>query len=323
MLVLVTGATGFLGTKLVRSLVDSGKRVRALGRNRAALEALKQSCDVQPFECDLRERDSVIEACRNVEQVYHLGALAAPWAPAREYQGVNVEGTQNILAGCQEHGVRRLIFASSLSVVMDGNPHSTRVEPIPYPAKPISILAQTKRQGEELIRATEGIASIVLRLARLYGPNDPHFLPPLVSLARAGKLRQIGSGRNRAELLFRDNAAHALLMAGDSDATGTYIVTGGEATYPWSVLRGWLGQLGVPGELPTTSLSAALAQARLGELLAGVTGQPPLLTRELTLYLGLSHTYDDSVTRATLGYEPPVTQDEGIARTMHALSIRR
>ncbi|MGC4045091.1 MAG: SDR family NAD(P)-dependent oxidoreductase [Armatimonas sp.] len=323
MLVLVTGATGFLGTRLVNLLVESGKRVRVLGRNHAALEALRTTYSAQPFECDLRDRDVVVEACRNVEQIYHLGALNSAWAPASEYQGVNVEGTQNVLAGCQEHGVGRIIFASTLSVIMDSGSHSALPEPIPYPAKPVSMLAQTKRQAEELILGAEGVSSIILRLARVYGPGDPHFLPPLIALAQAGKLKQIGSGRNRAELLYRDNAAHALMQAGTVEATGAYIVTGGEATYPWSVLRGWLGQLGVPTELPTTSLNAALVQARLNELVATATGQLPGLSREQVLWLGQSHTYDDSATMQALDYTPPVTQNEGIARTMHALSLRK
>lgn len=323
MLVLVTGATGFLGTRLVRLLAEDGHRVRVLGRNRAALETLKTSYGAQPFECDLRDRDIVVEACRNVEQVYHLGALNTAWAPTAEYQGVNVEGTQNVLAGCQEHGVRRLIFPSTLSVVMDGNPHSALPEPIPYPAKPISVLAQTKRQAEELILGAEGISSTILRLARVYGPGDPHFLPPLLALASKGKLKQIGSGRNRAELLYCDNATHVLQHAGTVDARGTFLVTGGEATYPWSVLRGWLGQLGIPTEFGTTALNAALAQARLGELAAFATGQAPTLTREQVLWLGQSHTYDDSATVQALGYTLPITQDEGIARTMQALSVRR
>ncbi len=322
---LVTGATGFLGARLVRALVESGQAVRTLGRNRAVLEALRKSHDAQPFECDLREREAVIEACRNVDTVYHLGALTAPWAPAHEYQGVNVEGTQNLLSGCQEHGVRRLVFASTLTVLMDGKPQVSLPEPIPYPKKNLSELARSKRQGEESIRAAPNtLETVILRLATVYGPGDPHFLPMLAARARAGKLRQIGSGRNRAELLFRDNAVHALLQAGvaTTGMGGTYAITGGEAAYVWSVLRGWLGQQGIPGELPTTSLSAALLEARLGELLAGVTNAPPPLTREQVCWLGLTHTYDSAAAERDLGFVPPVTQDEGIARTMHALSIR-
>jgi 2-alkyl-3-oxoalkanoate reductase len=322
---LVTGATGFLGARLVRALVESGENVRILGRNRAVLEALKKSYNAQPFECDLREREAVVEACRNVDTVYHLGALTAPWAPDHEYQGVNVEGTQNVLAGCEEHGVRRLVFTSTLTVLMDGKPQANLPEPVPYPKKHISELARSKRQAEERVRAAPGtLETVILRLATVYGPGDPHFLPALAVRARARKLRQIGSGRNRTELLFRDNAVHALLLAGTAPGGtgGTYAITGGEAAYVWSILRGWLGQLGVPGELPTTSLGAALLEAKLSELLAGATNAPPPLTREQVCWLGLTHTYDNAAAERDLGFVPPVSQDEGIARTMHALSIR-
>lgn len=324
MQVLVSGASGYLGSRLVRSLAMAGFSVRTLGRNHAALATLQSACGAQPFECDLRERDAVIEACRNVEVVYHLGALTAPWAPAHEYHGINVEGTKNILDGCREHGVRRLVLASTLEVLMDDRPQVSPAEPVPYPARPLSELARSKRRAEELVRSAEGIEGFILRLARVYGPGDPHFLPPLARLGRAGKLKQIGSGRNRVELLFRDNAIQALRCAGEAATSnaGTFAITGGEAVYPWSVLRGWLGQLGVLGELPTTTLNVALAQARAAELLAGATGRPPRFTRAQVCWLGLSHTYDGSAAEQALGYRPPIPQDEGIARTMHALSIR-
>ena len=187
MTVLVTGATGFLGSRLVRALASAGVRVRALARNVPALEGMQREGIVEAYPCDLRDRDAVIAACQGIETVFHLGALTAPWGPKSEFQQINVEGTKAIVMGCRVYGVRRLIFASTPLVQFDGTPQVTVQESAPYVARPLSLLASAKQEGERAVlgAAGEGLSTIVLRLGPVYGPGDRRFLPPLLSLARA------------------------------------------------------------------------------------------------------------------------------------------
>jgi 2-alkyl-3-oxoalkanoate reductase len=325
MTVLVTGATGFLGTRLVRALTEGGIRVRVLARNTPSLESMQRAGSVEPYSCDLRDRDAVIAACQGASMVFHLGALTAAWGPRSEFHGINVEGTKSLVMGCRIHGVRRLIYPSTPLVQFDGMPQVEIKEDVPYASKLLSHLAATKQEAEKIVLAALGetLSVIVLRFGPVYGPGDRRFLPPLLSLAHAEKLPQIGNGRNRLELVYRDNAIRALLLASEMESvSGVYNIGGGEPVYLWSVLRGWLGQAGTVADLPTVTQQTALAKALAWETLAGLTGQPPTLTRAQVYQLGVTQTLDGTAAERDLGYKPVVAQSEGIARVMHALSIR-
>ena len=325
MTVLVTGATGFLGTRLVRALTEGGVRVRVLARNTPSLDGMQRGGLVEPYGCDLRDRDAVISACQGVETVFHLGALTAAWGPRGEFYGINVEGTKSLVMGCRIHGVRRLIYPSTPLVQFDGNPQVAVAEDAPYAPKPLSHLAATKQEAEKVVLAAAGetLSTIVLRLGPVSGPGDRRFLPPLLSLARAEKLPQIGNGRNRLELVYRDNAVRALLLASEkAEASGVYNISGGEPVYLWSILGNWLGQAGAISELSVMTLQAALAKALAWETLAGVTGRAPTLTRSQVYQLAVTQTLDGTRAERDLGYAPVISQNEGIARVTHALSIR-
>lgn len=325
MTALVTGATGFLGTRLVRALTEGGIRVRILARNTPSLDGMKRGSLVEPYDCDLRDRDAVIAACQGVETVFHLGALTAAWGPRDEFYGINVEGTRSLVMGCRIHGVHRLIYPSTPLVQFTGEPQVTIAEDVPYAPRPLSHLAATKREAEKAVLAAAGetLSTIVLRFGPIYGPGDRRFLPPLLSLARAEKLPQIGNGRNRLELTYRDNAIRALLLASErTEASGVYNISGGEPVYLWSILANWIGQAGAITEFPLLTLQAALARAMAWETLAGVTGKSPTLTRAQVYQLAVTQTLDGTRAERELGYSPVIPQNEGIARVLHALSIR-
>src|SRR5436305_13596131 len=116
---LVTGGTGFLGKRLAMGLLERGHRIRILGRNMAPVQALLAH-GARPVVADLRDREAVIAACAGVAVVFHVGALSAPWGKRAAFFETNVGGTESVLAGCQAHGVTRIIYVSSPGVVIDG-----------------------------------------------------------------------------------------------------------------------------------------------------------------------------------------------------------
>ena len=114
---LVTGAGGFLGQYIVEQLVARGDRVRALVRRKTpALDSLGVEC----LHGDIRDLADVKRACRDVEVVFHVAAVAGIWGPWKHYYDTNVMGTKNIISGCCHAGVRRLVFTSSPSVTFAG-----------------------------------------------------------------------------------------------------------------------------------------------------------------------------------------------------------
>ncbi len=150
--ILVTGGTGFLGRHLAGGLLERGHGVRLMGRNFAGVRDLLRA-GASPVEADLRDREAVTAACQGVESVFHVGALSAPWGPRRDFHDINVGGTASVLAGCRAHGVRRVVYVSSPSVVFDGRDHVLLREDAPYPRRFASVYSLTKKLGEDLVNA--------------------------------------------------------------------------------------------------------------------------------------------------------------------------
>ncbi|HEY6407842.1 MAG TPA: NAD-dependent epimerase/dehydratase family protein, partial [Ktedonobacteraceae bacterium] len=197
---LVTGGTGFLGQHLARALLEQGHAVRLMGRNFAPAQPLI-SAGALPVRVDLRDSEAVNAACANVEAVYHVGALSAPWGKRSDFFEINVGGTEAVIAGCLKHQVRRLIYVSSPSVVFNGHDQHYITEQVPYPRRFASIYSLTKKLGEDAVnRAAEYIETVILRPKAIFGPEDQSLLPRLIVAARQGRLPQIGDGRNLVDL---------------------------------------------------------------------------------------------------------------------------
>lgn len=316
--VLVTGATGFLGRRAVAALLTDGHRVRAVGRNASILAEL-EAMGAQVQCADLRDSAAMIAACENIDAVLHLGALSAPWGRTVDFHDINVAGTANVLSGCRQHRVRRIVAVSSPSVIFDGRDHLQANESTPFPPRVMSVYSATKRMAEDLVHSagTNGLETVILRPKAIFGPGDTTLLPRIVAAARAGRLPQIGDGENRVDLTYVDNVVEALRLSLQSEAAGrTYFITNGESPKLWDVIRRVLTSLGIPPALRRVPYRMAYAAAALMELRGRLTGREPLLTRYTTAILARTQTYDITAARRDLGYAPRISLDEGIERTL-------
>ena len=322
MKVLITGATGFLGGHLARQLLLRGDQVSAFGRNLEALAELK-ALGADVVRADLRDENAVVEACRGVEAVCHAGALSSAWGEKSEFFSINVSGTANILRGCKTHGVRRFVYVSSSSVLFDGRSHRNLNESAPLPRKFASVYSHTKKLGEDLTREAQSndLETVIIRPKALFGPGDPALLPRVVRAAREGKLVQIGSGRNELDLTFIDNAVDALVLSLERPniAGRTYHISGGQPVRLWPLLKDVLRRLDLPHELRVVPFRIVYALACAAELRAGLSGDEPVLTRFGVSLLARTQTFDISLARRELGYEPRVSVEEGIERTLQKL----
>lgn len=323
--VLVTGGTGFLGKHLAAALLRRDHSVRLMGRNFTPAKILLEQ-GAMPVAVDLRDREAVIAACAGVEVVYHVGALSAPWGKRADFYAINVGGTEAVLAGCCAHGVRRLLYVSSPSVVFDGRDQRSAREDVPYPRRFTSIYSLTKKLGEDRANAASassaaGLETVILRPKAIFGPGDQALLPRLIAAARQQRLPQIGDGRNLVDLTYVENVVHALILASETPAAigKTYTITNNEHVPLWEVIRLVLERLKLSASLRQIPLSVALAAASLMEMRAALTGQEPLLTRYSATILARTQTYDISAAQRDLSYAPPVSIDEAVERTLAAL----
>lgn len=319
MRILVTGGTGFVGHQLVRALLTRGHHVHMLGRDFARVgDAL--AAGATPVAVDLRDRTALVAACGGMDAVFHVGALSAPWGTRADFFAINVGGTANLIAGCHQHGVARLIFVSSPSVVFDGRDQVDLIETAPYPRRFASVYSLTKKLGEDLINhaAANGLATVILRPKAIFGPGDTALLPRLIDVARTGRLPQIGDGRNLVDLTYIENVVHALVLALDAPAAvgRTYHVTNDEHVALWQVVNTVLQRLNLPTKLRRVPLRAALLAASVLEARAAWTGREPLLTRYTAAILARTQTYNIAAARHDLGYVPQISVADGIERTL-------
>src|SRR5689334_18174011 len=192
MKILVTGGTGFLGQHLTRVLLVAGHTMSMMGRDFSQIPSSLRK-EVIPVVCDLRDKDAVKQACRDMEAVYHVGALSAAWGKRADFFAINVEGTRAVVAGCRVHQVKRLIYVSSPSVVFTGADQQNVTEALPYPRRFVSVYSLTKKLGEDLVNAAgEGLETVIVRPKAIFGPGDRTLLPQLIAAARRRRLPQIG-----------------------------------------------------------------------------------------------------------------------------------
>jgi nucleoside-diphosphate-sugar epimerase len=210
--VLVTGGTGFLGRRLVERLVTQGRHVTVLGRTPAPhLEAR----GVRFVRASLEDAVAVRAACAGVETVFHTAAKVGVWGRYDDFFRTNVLGTRALLEGCREQGVRRLIYTSTPSVVYNGRDLAGVDESLPLTTACPSPYPLTKALAEREVLAANSpeLRTVALRPHLIWGVGDPHLVPRLLARARAGRLRIVGTGRNRVDLVHVENAVDAHLLA--------------------------------------------------------------------------------------------------------------
>lgn len=330
MKILVTGGGGFLGSAVCAQLAARGHSVRAFNRSAPTPTA---TGGLEQRRGDIADRDAVFAAADGVDAIVHSAGKVGAWGPAHEYHDINVCGTDNVLAACARHGIRKLVFTSSPSVVQHGRDIEGADESLPYPEHFASVYAQTKALAEQRVLAANGadLATVALRPHFIWGPGDPNLLPRVLARARAGRLRLIGSVDKRVDIVYVDDAAHAHVLALDKLEIGSpiagkaYFVSQDDPITHVRLFNAWLAAAGLPPE--TRRIPTWLARALGGALESvyralGIRSEPPL-TRFIVEEFSTSHWFDISAAKCDLNYAPQVDFAEGMRRLIRHLADGR
>lgn len=318
---LVTGGGGFLGSRVAQMLHARGDDVLVLGRRPYPHH---DKVGIATIQADLRDADAVGGACKGMDVVFHVGGVTGIWGKRKTFWDINVVGTQNVIDGCRLHGVDKLVFTSSPSVVLGEEDLCGVDESVPYPKRYLTDYSETKAVAERSVLDANGLAlrTVALRPHLIWGPGDPHLIPRVIARARKKRLIQIGDGLNLVDVTYVDNAAEAHLQAADALAGGgacagrAYFISQGEPVLIWSWFGDILAAIGAPKISRTMSYRTA---RRIGALLecayrlVGITKEPQM-TRFLAAQLAKSHYFDISAAIRDLGYNPRVSTEKGTER---------
>lgn len=223
--VLVTGASGFIGSHLVERLHERGDRVRAMVRSSSKLAHL-EGCEAPRVHASLDDVEAMATAMAGVEIVYHVAGLTAAFTRA-EFDRANAIGTANVFAAARQAGVRRVVYVSSLMAAGPSHPGVARRE---HHAHRVGFTryGDSKLAGETVAweAAQSGdIEAVIVRPPLVYGPRDTDVLQ-MIKSAGAGIIAQPGLGRPAwLSAIHALDLVEGIALAGER---GAALPTGGE-----------------------------------------------------------------------------------------------
>lgn len=310
--ILITGATGFVGSHLVEAVARNGLRARALVRETSAVGPLKQY-GVERVIGDITDPASLRRAVADVDTVLHLAASTRALRPA-DFHRVNAEGTRRLVTAMAEAGGRRrLVYLSSLAAV---GPRGDRPVRADDEARPITAYGRSKREGERVSLEAEEVSTAVLRAPAVYGPGDRDLLT-FFRLADRGLLPVMGSVERRLQFVHaRDLATAILAAAGSPEATGVFHIAE-PRSYAWDEVLGLMaaatGREGRRVRIPVTGLKAA---ALATELVARATRRPGIFDRDKAReILAPGWLCETEGARRAFGFEAAIPLEAGLRET--------
>jgi nucleoside-diphosphate-sugar epimerase len=317
--VLVTGASGFLGGRLVQMLAECGETVRILARATSDLRHLSH-LQIQIVRGDLDDAAALAEAMLGVRVVYHCAACSTDWAAPSTYLRANVAGTQNLLDAAARAGtVERFLHVSTTDVYGYPRVPCDESAPMCNVGLPYN---RTKIQGEDEVwkaHREQGLPVTVVRPATIYGPRGKDFVVEIASMLRQGMMLLIDGGRARGGFTYVDNVAQAMMDATASSKTvgRAYNISDGTGVTWRDYMCALADALGYRRPRLVLPFPAAMAVAGTMEAPFGLLklAGRPLLTRHAVYLLARDQEYPATRAREDFGFAPLVSFAEGIARS--------
>lgn len=321
MTLLVTGATGFTGGHLARTLAAGGHDVRALVRTKSLARFAASSLPgvgVVPIEGDLLSPEAMSRACAGVEVVYHIAATyREAGQPDAAYRAINVDGTRHLLEAARAAGVRRLVHCSTGGV--HGHvAHPPANEDAPF--NPGDVYQGTKLEAETLARqfgAAHDFDVVVARPIGIHGPGDTRFLRMFKGLVR-GRFPMLGAGTVFYHLTYIDDLVEGFRLCGEVPAARgrTYILAGEKYTTLNDLVALVAEELGVsPPRFHLPVWPVWLAGLACELVCVPLRIEPPLFRRRVDFYTK-SRAFDITRAKTELGYAPAVDLRSGIRKTI-------
>jgi nucleoside-diphosphate-sugar epimerase len=310
--VLVTGATGFVGSHIARACAREGFPVRVTVRESSDPRWLK-GLEVETVKADLATPHDLSHAVRDVDAVVHAAGLTRARGP-EELQWVNVEATKRLAVAAAANGVERFIFISSLAA---RGPDPTRTSSgfLPDPA-PANDYGRSKRAAEEALEIHRDRMNVVaLRLSGVYGPRDSDLLP-LFRMASHGWLAT-PAGDVRVQPIHAADAARAAVRALQSDPGFGPHPVAEDRSYSWPEVAALLEEA-VGRSLRVIRAPAGLftLAGALAEWVARLRDRRPALDRRKARDLARhSYTCDPGPTKRALEWRPEIPLPAGLRET--------
>lgn len=317
--ILITGGTGFIGSRLALKCLDQNHHVRILGQANTPAEAdnqrLLQSRGAEMVMGSVTDKDKVEAAVKDMDVVFHLAAAQHEAnVPDQHFRDVNVTGTQNMLDASVAAGVKRFVHGSTIGVygsAMNGEINENT------PLNPDNIYGITKCEGETLARSyLDRLPVVIVRISETYGPGDRRLLKLFKTISK-NMFFMMGDGKNLHHLIYVDDLLDGLMLcATHEQAVGqTFVLAGKEPITTTEMVQTIADELQaktLPFRVPLTLLYPA---ATVVEAIAKPLGiQPPIHRRRLDFFRK-TFVFSHQQAAKLLGFAPRYSFREGVHET--------
>mgnify|MGYP000253534619 CR=1 FL=1 len=322
MKVLITGATGFLGSYIVDKCIAQGDSVRVLVRKTSNIEYLKKYPSIEYAFGDLTNLSSLKDATRGIDVIYHSAARVTTQGDKTQFYNDNVVATRCLVDEAKNQGVKRFVFISSPSIFFDFTDQNNINEAYAYPQEYINLYSETKALAEKYVLSSnnDSFTTCSLRPRGIWGPRDTTgFVPKIIKGMLKEKFPDMSGGKNiYATLCHVENAANACILAAQSNKVGgkAYFITDDEVVNVWDFLRGLGNTFSTPPIKKEMSPKFLMALGGLFDIIWKL----PVLARKveapLSRYavglLTYSSTFDISAAKKDFDYKALVKQNTGM-----------
>jgi nucleoside-diphosphate-sugar epimerase len=319
---LVTGATGFVGSHVVQRAIEAGYTPRALVRE-SSNRALLDEWGVEQVVGDFFDHDALKKAVDGVSVIVHCAAKVGDWGPIDDYRAVNVRGLEHLLLEAEAAGsLERFIQVSSLGVY-EGRDHHGTDESEPATLTGMDGYTLTKAEAERLVLEhvrDNSLPATVVRPGFIYGPRDQTVLPRLLERLKIGQVKFFGSGEQLLNNTYVGNLVDAIFLCLEKPETigEVFNITDGQLVSKKHYISSVAELAGYPVPTGSVPLGVARFLTKASERVYRLLGkkEAPLLSNARFKFLGLNLDFSIEKARRELGYDPQVTFDEGVRRMM-------
>ena len=316
---LVTGANGFIGSNLVKRLLEEGTEVNVLVRKTSDLKFLK-GMEVNYFYGDITDYSTIEPAVKGADRVFHVAGLAADWGPYQKFEKINFKGTINVAKAAAAARVKRFVYISTVAFHGFGKTDVTEDDP---PAKNLIPYAETKLLAEQWLWEYAKVINMEITAVRpgnVFGINDRTFISKYMDAMLSGKFAEINHGSSKTCPVYIENLIDIVLLVSKQDkaAGNAYLATDG-LDITWHEFNTLLAEkLNIRLKNKSVPYGIAMTAARIYYGIHSLLNikSEPFLTPYRVNNGGLDYHFSIQKLKDHFAYHPKIDLDEALTRTV-------